>query len=118
MRSGLLPGPDIVRPLERCVDPPSPGASVECRQLEFQRLPVPVDDQVHLQPGTPYLGTQRETMRVRTPVGVIQPDTMPPLGGLMKKVRQAYPLLLDGRIAQHAPRDEVPRETMDVAVNP
>src|SRR4051812_41425483 len=104
MQGGLPPGPDIVRRLERCVDPPSPRASVNCRQFEFQWLPVAVDDQVHLQPGTPYLGTQRDTMRVRTPVGVIQPDTMPPLRGLMKKIRKAYPLLLHRRIAQHAPR--------------
>src|SRR6478735_9679856 len=111
MRGGLPPRPDIVRRPERCVDPPSPPASVDCRQLEFQWLPVAVDDQVHLQTGTLYLGTQRETMRIHTPVGVIQPDTVPPLRGLMKKIRKAYPLLLHRGIAQHAPRDEVPRET-------
>ena len=80
----IPPGPDIVRRPERRVDPPSPRASVDCRQLEFQRLPYPLTIRCIFNPARRTRHTARDYASPHPSRGD-PAGHQPPLRGLIRR---------------------------------
>src|SRR5262245_1187185 len=70
---GLAPMHDVVRGFQGGIDPTVPPFSAGARwQLEFERFPIGIQDEVEYQWLVPGLNCQGDTERVVAPVGLVQ----------------------------------------------
>src|SRR6516165_10379310 len=70
-RWSALPGDDVVRRVEGRVDPSTPRApSADARQLELERLPVRVQDDMEKKALPAKLRTQGDAVRTVAPIGL------------------------------------------------
>ena len=99
----LLPRDDVVRGFEGGVDPSAPRARTAVahrRQLELQRLPVGVQDQVHGEPLLVQLRGVGEAVRMIAPVRLVELHAVPRVARPPEELGQAHALALVLDVAQ------------------
>jgi len=75
-----LPFDDILRGLQRCVNPPPPDASTSVaysRQLKVKWFPVSIEREVDKQTFLLQISAERNAMRSIAPIWLVKPYTMP-----------------------------------------
>src|SRR5215813_13128194 len=109
-----LPGQDVIGRRERGIDPAAPRHGLRMRQrrqLEVQRLPVGIEDQVHEESFFAELGEQGKAVGLLAPVGLTQLHAMPGLGRPVDELVQAHAPALGPRISPEAAAVEQLYET-------
>jgi len=106
---GCIPRENVLRRLEGCVDPAAPWGFACVRhagQLEIERVPICVEDQVMEQPFAAALDGDGDAVRILAPVGLTHLDAVP------GQVRQVQEL-----VEAHAGRVNVPQEPLRVELD-
>src|SRR5262245_42229921 len=96
-RGGQVPGDNVVWRIERRVNPAMPNGAVvvvQPRQLELQRIPVGVKDEVKQSILVQCFDRHRQAVRRMAPVWLVQLDAVPGSFRLAEKLAQTFALLL------------------------
>src|SRR5258706_15288254 len=102
-----LPGNDVVWRVERRIDPSPPRfAAGQVRQLEIERFPERIGDEVQFDAFAPHLGAEGQAVRLRPPVGPQERDAVPRGLRTTQHVGEADALTLVRLVAQRSPRVE------------
>ncbi len=73
-----------------------------CWQLEFERFPISVEDELERQVFFGQLRTERQAVRLLAPVRLAELDAMPGLAGAAQELVQTPSLALTVHFAQSA----------------
>src|SRR5216684_7581776 len=116
-RGSPLPVDDIVRRIEEGVDPSAPWMAAAIgyqRELELERLPVCVEDEVKKHFFLREPCRERHAVRRAAPVRFVESHAVPANVGLPDQLVQRYPLPLGLHISQHPASVEQGHEPVHV----
>src|SRR5208283_4755040 len=89
-----------------------------CRQLEFERFPISIEDEMERQVFFGQLRTERQAVRLLAPVRLVKLDAMPGLAGAAQELVQTPSLALSVHFAQSAARRQKFNKPMEACVPP
>src|SRR5208283_2758209 len=89
-----------------------------CRQLEFERFPISIEDEMERQVFFGQLRTECQAVRLLAPVRLVKLDAMPGLAGAAQELVQTPPLALSVHFAQGPARSQELDEPMETRVLP